>query len=86
MKLSPQNIGHQLGKVSGRVSSLEEKYSLIEADNAELLEAVNTLKDIIDNMLVKDNPLYRKKSVLDEMGGFLRKPIGRTRTIIPDQG
>ena len=82
MKLTPNTLGLVLGKVEQRVTDLELKAKVLEAENMELLEAINRFKDIIDNMLTKDNPLYRKKRVLDEMDGFLRNPIGRTRPII----
>ena len=82
MKLTPNALGHALGQVEKRVQLLESRESELATDNTEILEAVNQLKDIIDNMLVKDNPNYRKKRVLDEMDGFLRNPIGRTRPLI----
>ena len=82
MKLTPNALGYALGQVEKRVQLLESRESELATDNTEILEAVNQLKDIIDNMLVKDNPNYRKKRVLDEMDGFLRNPIGRTRPLI----
>ena len=82
MKLTPNTLGLVLGKVEQRVTALELKLKVVEHDNMQLAEGMNRIKDIIDNMLTKDNPHYRKKRVLDEMDGFLRNPIGRTRPII----
>lgn len=46
----------------------------------ELEQEINSLKEIIHNLLMTNNPAYKKKKALEEVDDFLGKRFGRTGT------
>jgi len=70
MKLSPQHIGAALGVT-------EKRTTVLEKEVLELQLAVNSLREIVQNALMKSNPEFKRKAVLNDMDDFLRKKIGR---------
>lgn len=70
MKLSPQHIGAALGVT-------EKRTTVLEKEVLEMQVAMNFLKEIVQNALMKSNPEFKRNAVLSDMDNFLRKKIGR---------
>ncbi len=70
MKLSPQHL-------SKAISDSGKRIEILEKEVLEMQVAMNFLKEIVQNALMKSNPEFKRNAVLSDMDNFLRKKIGR---------
>jgi regulator of replication initiation timing len=86
MKLSPQQIGVCLGQQTKQIEQLNEECAQLRAENEALNSDMDRLKGIVENMLMKHNPDFKKKRALQETDEFLRNRFGKPRPAIANQG
>ena len=79
MKYTPLQLGLAPEDALKRVTSLELEVAQLQAD-------FGYLTDIVQQAMLKSNPEFKKVSTLNEMDSFLRKRIGRPRSIKQNQG
>lgn len=68
-KLSPQALGVRIG-------ACETSIEALEAENRELKDTIDRIKEMMEDAFVKRNPHYRTKKALESVEGFLTERYG----------
>jgi hypothetical protein len=86
MKQSAANFSLLINSLYIKVEDLEKRAALMEERMEYMVEAVDNLKEIVEQALLKANPTFKRVKTMKDVGNFLENRIGRTRLTKPDQG